>query len=248
MSAGHFFLCIKTLNFVKMNRRIVIQLCFALLSAQFVFAQGRFEVVEDTTYVAVLPTAGDWVGHSRMYNLTNETIELGWIMHKLCVPPEWSVFVCDGNNCYGPMITECPDLNPNVIGPGVDTTLDVHVGDNGVNGLAHVTIDVFEIGDTANAVTAHYIYNGDCYVNATKNHQATRIRLYPNPVYDMLHIDASGAADHFGIYDLLGKQVVEHKLVPSANYDISHMQRGIYFVKFYRKDGSIIRSIKIQKN
>jgi hypothetical protein len=72
------------------------------------------------------------------------------------------------------------------------------------------------------------------------------VRIYPNPVYDMLNIIVS---DYHSIelLNLSGKIIKTEKLVPGNNaIDLSRQPPGMYFVKLIHKQGIQINKILVQ--
>lgn len=54
------------------------------------------------------------------------------------------------------------------------------------------------------------------------------VRLYPNPVKDMLNIKYPDGSSHFKMYDVAGKLLVEGS---GTQVDLSDFQKGTYFIK-----------------
>ncbi|MBR5147331.1 MAG: T9SS type A sorting domain-containing protein [Bacteroidales bacterium] len=71
----------------------------------------------------------------------------------------------------------------------------------------------------------------------------SRLEIYPNPVNDMLFIDADFGINEVVIYDVYGRQQVtetpSHQDMTSVN--VSGLNAGIYFVKINTNQGEIVK-------
>lgn len=57
------------------------------------------------------------------------------------------------------------------------------------------------------------------------------ISIYPNPFKDILHISAAGYISSVNIFNILGQKVVKVGLKTTGSIDLSHLKKGVYFVK-----------------
>ena len=75
-----------------------------------------------------------------------------------------------------------------------------------------------------------------------KNEAARSIRIYPNPVQDILHINNIRAKDtEIRIYNLVGNLVEVLKATESVKIDISQYSQGVYLIQI---EGSTYKIIK----
>lgn len=91
-----------------------------------------------------------------------------------------------------------------------------------------------------------YIY---CSVIVLENQDfdLSNLKVYPNPVDSVLHIDYKEKIDEIQVYDIVGKQCLQYKSVLSENIiNISNFEAGTYFVKLILNNNSI--TFKIIKN
>ncbi len=91
------------------------------------------------------------------------------------------------------------------------------------------------------------------YFKGTLSNQSNSIKnemvnIYPNPFKEKLNID-SNHNDVFKIelFDILGKKIYSKKEFNKQSIEFSNLKSGIYFVKIYSVDGSLIFSKKIIK-
>ncbi len=60
------------------------------------------------------------------------------------------------------------------------------------------------------------------------------VNLYPNPIHDILHIEAEISITHLNVYDALGKQILSTSVTGNIhNIDVSKWERGIYSVELH---------------
>ena len=74
-----------------------------------------------------------------------------------------------------------------------------------------------------------------------------KLNVYPNPVVNTLHIDNVSEYSRIEVSNLLGQAIAkfENNKV-NANIDFSKLNKGIYFVSLYTKDG-LVKTMKITK-
>lgn len=72
------------------------------------------------------------------------------------------------------------------------------------------------------------VYQYDTSLSVNEFQKGDPVRLYPNPVKDMLNIKYPDGSSHFKMYDVAGKLLVEGS---GTLVDLSDFQKGIYFIK-----------------
>lgn len=88
------------------------------------------------------------------------------------------------------------------------------------------------------AVYTNLSFYEDC--DAVEEHTNSEIRIYPNPVSNVIYIegDTDNGSQVF-IYDLAGKMVAITELSPNFTaINISHLPQGFYILKIKGKEGS----------
>ncbi len=93
-------------------------------------------------------------------------------------------------------------------------------------------------GVTVNKSGSDNVYFEDCSSpTAVNDLELSKIKLYPNPVGDILHID--GINDAEVVISNLSGQTIYKTAIMEENIDISNLKSGIYFVRI-AKDGAFI--------
>lgn len=109
--------------------------------------------------------------------------------------------------------------------------------------LAEVCCDENEIVYLENQLALNGTY--DAEVNSFCNEETATLRMYPNPISDVLHLDTTDAItkiELFGVNSLLVMQDESG----SNEVDMSSLEAGIYFLKVYM--GDEVSNMKLVKN
>lgn len=118
---------------------------------------------------------------------------------------------------------------------GAWETLSWDFGSLGVSAYDKLVF-MFDIGNVGDGTAASTFYFDDVEQVAslsTGSVDVPTITLYPNPVNQMMYINASfGQLTKVEIYSILGKKLIEVKGNPD-NIDLQSLSQGIYFVKLY---------------
>jgi len=63
------------------------------------------------------------------------------------------------------------------------------------------------------------------------NHNRTNLNIFPNPTRESIRISNLNSEENYTIYDVLGKKVDSGKFLPESQISVSHLEKGIYFLK-----------------
>lgn len=77
----------------------------------------------------------------------------------------------------------------------------------------------------------------------SQNLEIEKIKIYPNPAFNILNVDASGEFT-VEIYSIIGAKITQSNL---QQIDISNFEEGVYFVVIKNEYGATIKSEKIIK-
>lgn len=81
--------------------------------------------------------------------------------------------------------------------------------------------------------------------------QELAVRVFPNPVSDILHVEAEDATQKMGVklFDLTGKQLqAQPSFFQSTTLDFSTYARGTYYLQLTDGNGKPIKTFNILKN
>ena len=101
----------------------------------------------------------------------------------------------------------------------------------------------FETG-IADSCTLNYIW-----VGTNEFDLSNRTKIYPNPVSDIIIIeaDAANAPQRFLIRDVSGK-LVKAGIISNKYIQLDYSQKGLYFLELYSEDGSLLSVNKFVKH
>lgn len=72
------------------------------------------------------------------------------------------------------------------------------------------------------------------------------LRVYPNPAKTQINIKLNKdikASVHIELFNSVGQCVMHRQMVSSQPIDVSHLERGVYFIKVKSKEGSILKRV-----
>lgn len=101
-------------------------------------------------------------------------------------------------------------------------------------------------GTTDNFDVCIKMYTENADISGLSKEDALGLNIYPNPVIDILHLEAElDKIPAFYISDLAGRQMLEREVTLgfSTNVDVSNFPAGIYQIHFRTDRGIITRSL-----
>ena len=80
-----------------------------------------------------------------------------------------------------------------------------------------------------------------------KNLQFSKLKLYPNPVDDVIYFDNNEQIKWLKVFEFTGKEVFKIESPNQNAIDVSFLNNGVYFVKI-RNIKNQVKTEKIFKN
>ncbi len=108
-----------------------------------------------------------------------------------------------------------------------------------------VTLTLTTVGPCAPATSTVVATVNDCGLAGVNNVISESIHVYPNPVTDMITIDASVAVN-IKMVNQLGKIVLEQK--KARTFDVSSLAQGLYIMMVYDESNILLKTFKIAKS
>lgn len=144
---------------------------------------------------------------------------------------------------------------------GDDMTFSIHISDksivNNFNSDNGFVIHTLKVGTTILEITATDSYGSITQSNInvtvsnalnTHDYNVDGLRLFPNPVSDLLHVSANTAIHKIEVYDINGKRIISNRIKLKENatkINVSNLKTGIYIFRAFSEKGvSTIRFIK----
>lgn len=217
------------------------------------FAQALSMEPNDTLdlSLSVSDTTMELILKGGVINNTDSMIELSWSIRTISAPSTWVTSYCDDNACIDISLLSASSYNL----ASHDTGLSkLQVSPKCHPGVGHYEVAAWITGFRATTVQYMTFFariTSTCNTGIDKLEE-DMVRIYPNPAVNELIIDANGAPElnRAEIYDVLGNLVLS-KLGDGSRdhmtFDLSHLQKGIYFAKLMDKSGKILLTKKFHK-
>ncbi|MCQ2322576.1 MAG: T9SS type A sorting domain-containing protein [Bacteroidales bacterium] len=100
-------------------------------------------------------------------------------------------------------------------------------------------------GGTLTYVCDYYYYYKEIEGTGVTENVADDVEIYPNPVNDVLTVEASGFR-FVEIFDLAGRCVASREVNGIADIDMSQVAKGVYFVKMNDENGPVTRKVVVE--
>jgi hypothetical protein len=138
--------------------------------------------------------------------------------------------------------------------PGID--MQVHDADwykHTFSGVTQINV-IFNNGSGGNGnqtediigVTEDIWYEwGAGIVLSTDDAAQQNVRIYPNPAIDLIRIDAAVNVDSYQIFDTLGKEIQQGKIL-NNEIDVTLLKKGMYILKL-NNDSGLKKTVKFVK-
>ena len=123
-------------------------------------------------------------------------------------------------------------------------------------GFPNIRVDMFDIRAADNKILAAthgqgFLYGtidqGNSLSTNNKNLQFSKLKLYPNPVDDVICFDNNEQIKWLKVFDFTGKEVFKIESPNQNAIDVSFLNNGVYFVKI-RNIKNQVKTEKIFKN
>lgn len=216
----------------------VLTISCTVFSQNLVFSPSQ-HVVEDVQ-------AENFSFHEMEMTTPNpEAIQFKWQLISNSFPAEWSYSLCDQGGCYvgvppsGTMDAITQEEAEN--GKKGFFKINLTAGYNYGRGV--VKIYVYDSNDVTRGDTLSFDINWAQEASAlNEKNQKMDINIYPNPASNFINLsNLNNDIEKIALFNILGESVysqnvsAEEKLV-----NVSHLNRGSYFLTFYVKDGTTI--------
>lgn len=97
--------------------------------------------------------------------------------------------------------------------------------------------------DNSTPYSSYNNHHGNSLVQTTRP-KAAEFKLFPNPSAHYFQVDEEsvirGGASQFRIFTANGQEVAHHRMEKGRLYDISGLDAGIYYVRFFNYKGEAV--------
>lgn len=206
---------------------------FAFLSTQ---AQFTFKPSSKGSVVTGSSGEFELVGYGFVKNTGSATKTYVWKMTTNSFPNGWTAAICDKNLCHDVTVTRATfELNA-----GDSGNIDIHTYPQSTGGVASVTVEIFEEGDSANAKTQDYTFSA--WTLSARTPAKASFEVYPNPATTKLNITLETTKPvTVEVYNVLGQLRKTHvHNGGTSTMDLADLPSGIYFLRYTDDNGKVI--------
>ncbi|MFZ4560538.1 MAG: T9SS type A sorting domain-containing protein [Saprospiraceae bacterium] len=191
--------------------------------------------------------------YASVRNIGSDTIRLKWQRREASQPSGWQTQVCDGVECYLPIVSSNVDPNlglnaPFVLPPNKKADFIFHVLPNQTAGTGKFAIR-FSSAQKPDSILAsmNFEVNVQSLVTSSKESQPGSIQVFPNPASDFFMLNTIEDVDQLVLYNLLGVPVKTYLAEYGQRYSLNNVVDGVYLLALVNKNKGTIRTMRIIK-
>ncbi len=191
--------------------------------------------------------------HLELINNSNTSISVTWGLVSNSSPAQWSMGLCDNNNCYDLLFSGGPFVSLPV---DAFDTLDMKLQYTAhcVTGTGNAIVYAYVTGDSANSVVflTYKVNLTAACPNSVIETVPRPLKIYPNPVRSSFVVTGVENAGNlsFEVYDMKGAAVKsEIKEAPPSRIEISleNLPEGNYMLKAFDSHGKVFGTSRLSK-
>lgn len=212
---------------------------FAFLCVSFSAFAQKITVSKNIVSVAVKVGVDDAEGHFDLTNTSTTAQLIRWERTVPCVSEGWLSAICD-EVCWLPS----KSANEFMLDAGKTMNVVVHAYPNGQEGSAIINLKIFVVNDPLYELFVSTRFN-DCKIVNTNDPEVAMIQLSPNPAQDVFRISENSLVHHVTLVNALGQTVTQYNGTENNSYDISHVAKGLYFVRLSDENHKLLKTEKL---
>jgi Secretion system C-terminal sorting domain len=175
-------------------------------------------------------------------NIAGAKLEFTWERTQTGAPTAWEFVTCDPVNCFAPKVatskfTLDPDQNGSMI---------IDAFTNGVVGTSILKMKFSAKG--YNMQTIKVVFKASKSSVGTNDLNLNKIAIAPNPVQDNFRlIGFEQKINQLQVIDVTGRIVRNFEAFENADYNVSDLEKGAYFVNLLDNKGNKLGTKKFLK-
>ncbi len=142
--------------------------------------------------------------------------------------------ICDNVACYNSFVGTTYDMDP-VSGPNNPANFKLQCFSASGELELRVKIRVWDQSSPGIEDTVSFIWRTNNFIGLEEEKLDNKIKMYPNPVSDVLYITNNIRATEVKVFDIVGNEVHFASIGPSGKVNFNHLPQGIYLVEL--RDG-----------
>ncbi|MBK6947437.1 MAG: T9SS type A sorting domain-containing protein [Haliscomenobacter sp.] len=234
-------------------------LLFAILCFLTTLTHGQVLKVEpsevkQTFKVSLADPFLDLELHATIRNTSaTDTFRLKWLRKELNKPEGWLSQVCDGVECFVPIVSSNIDpmlglSTPFVLPPNSKADFIFHVLPGQVAGSANYSIQFSSVAKPDSILASmRFDVVVQSLVTNLKDLRQDGIQVYPNPASDFFEISASEGVDKIVVYNALGVPVKTFLSAPGQRYSLGRIPDGIYLIALINNQKGVLKTTRLFK-
>ena len=193
--------------------------------------------------------------HTKVKNISSDSISLKWKRRQPGLPEGWISQVCDGITCFEDFVSTNIDsvsrINiPVSLKAGEEREFILHVFPVSKAGRGKIYIDLFSMKKPDSLLTTmefDLTINGLSTSSQRIEEGSENIQLFPNPVIDYVTINHPfEELSHIEIFNVLGQRMGQMEAKADDQYDVSFLPPNIYFIKVQPKKGQALTKLMVK--
>lgn len=232
-------------------------LCLVAVSA---FGQIKVDPVFLEAHYENQDLSDNWLDLTVYFDITNESndqIAIKWerILEEDCVS-SWDYQNCDNNQCYSSNVTSNidPEIGldaPFYLGAGETFEYQYHILPRMQAGCCRAYVQFSLVDDPTNILATTEIdikiNDPDCAIVSVNDVELEALKVFPNPVSNMLQVSNNEVVETVRIYNILGTIVKEFDAKGINEFNVSDLVPGTYLVALADNDQDILKTLRITK-
>ena len=232
---------------MSINMKQFLLLVF-MVSTFAVSAQLNLDIAPSPITVEDHPSTTDIPAYFTITNNDSAEASFLWrIANTDEIPDGWQVHICDKNLCYFHTVHECPAGNPNILAGSESWQFEYHVNPFGIEDEFTGVFELFSADDPETVVNSVEVTVSTIISSSQDLANVENFTVFPNPTTESFQIKNDDNVGSIAIYNIIGKQIVNHLHTPGKIYNVVDLRKGMYFVRLFDRDGQTLKSIRLNK-
>ncbi|MFM8448608.1 MAG: T9SS type A sorting domain-containing protein [Haliscomenobacter sp.] len=186
-------------------------------------------------------------------NMGKDTLKLKWVRKEIDKPSEWQTQVCDGVECYIPLVSSNIDpqlgLNaPFVLPPNGKADFIFHLIPTQTAGTGKFAVDFFSM-QKPDSLLARMNFEATVQnlTTSVKDRQLETAQVFPNPAIDYFMLNAIDGIDRMVLYNALGVPVRTYLPAYGQRYSLNNLPDGMYLLTLANTGKGVLKTLRIVK-
>jgi hypothetical protein len=193
--------------------------------------------------------------HTKVKNISSDSISLKWKRRQPELPAGWISQVCDGITCFEDFVSTNIDtakrINiPVTLKAGEEREFILHVFPVTNAGKGKIYIDLFNLKKPDSLLTTmeyDITINGLGTSSRNIEDENGNIRIFPQPAIDFITIEHPfEELAHIQILNLLGQNMGVMEAKKDHKYDVSFLPPNLYLLKVQPRKGAPLTKIMLK--